>query len=207
MNGAIRILLAAALALAGCVGGKTATATPEAEAPSLAELFAAERYGEVQLLAASVIQAPNEGREDVAEARFFRALAWLARDPLGNQERALLELRTVEFEYTDLVWGRLAAHYVGEAARVDALQATLLELAVEQRDLQMRIDELERNLEELHAELATRDAEITKLARERGELLEQLEQARELAATTAVRLRELEDELAALKQIDMQLEP
>ena len=90
------------------------------------------------------------------------------------------------------------------ATRVDALQATLLELSFEQRALQERIEVLEQSLADVQAE---RDAKIDGLQRERNELLEQLDIARAEAKKTAARLRELEGELAALKQIDMQRQP
>lgn len=202
-----RLLLVAALALSGCARASEPTQAPAVEAATLEQLYLAKRYGELVLLATSVIESEGESRERVAEARFFRALAWMAQDPYGNQARALLELRTLEFEHADLIWGQLAALQVAAATRVDALQATLFELVGEQRELQARIEALEQRVTELDAQLTERDAEIVKLERELRSLTEQLEQARTDAATTAVRLRELEAELAALKQIDMQREP
>jgi hypothetical protein len=200
-----RAVLVAALVSSGCARAPTQTSAPEPV--TLEQLHLAERYGEVVLLAASVIEGEGESRARVAEARFFRALAWLAQDPHANQARALLELRTLEFEYSDQIWGQLAAVHVAAATRIDALQATLLELVSEQRELQVRIDALTQRSTELAAELVARDGVVAKLERERSELLVLLEQTRAEAAATAVRLRELELELAALKQIDMQREP
>lgn len=205
MRGIVTIALA--LTLGACQASPRASARPVVEAPTLEQLYLAGRVGEVVLLAHSVIDAPNQPRERVAEARFFRALAWLARNPHSNRDRVLFEFRALEFEYADLIWGRLAGHYVADAARIDALQATLLELAVEQRDLLVRIDELEHSLAAVLAKLAERESEVVELERERGDLREQLGSARARAEALAVRLRELEGELAALKQIDMQREP
>lgn len=202
-----RLVLAAVLALAGCAAGPRPSQAPAVEAPTLEQLYLDERFGEVVVAAEGIIEADDEPRERVAEARFYRALAWQARDPYGNRDRALLELRNVEFEYSDLIWGRLAGHHVADAARVDALQVTLLELAVEQRDCLARIDELEQHLADAQSELAARESKLADVERERDELREQLDSARTRAAETAVRLRELEAELAALKQIDMQREP
>lgn len=202
-----RLYLALALALTACAPTQASTRAPVAVAPTLEQLYMDRRYGEVVLLAASVIEAEAEDRERVAEARFFRALAWLAHDPPGKQARALLDLRKLEFEHGDLLWGRLAGLHVAALTRVDVLQTTLLELAIEQRDLQARVEVLEQALAELHAERIEREAEHATLARERNELLEQLDETRKQATTLAARLRELEDELAALKQIDMQREP
>jgi hypothetical protein len=199
-------VLIGALTLPACARAPERTAAPVAEA-TLQQLYLAERYGELVLEAASVIKAQPDDRERVAEARFFRALAWMAQDPHANQARALHEFRTLEFEFGDVIWGDVAALYVATATRVDALQATLLELGFEQRELQARIEVLERSLADVHTELAERDTKIEALQRERSELAEQLEAARAEAKKTVARLRELEDELAALKQIDMQRDP
>lgn len=197
--------LSTVLATSACAAGSRPSTAPVVET-TLQQLYMAERYGEVVLAASSIIDA-HADRERTAEARFFRALAWLAQNPHANEARALLEFRTLEFEYDDLLWGRIAALYVAAATRVDALQATLLELGFEQRELHGRIEALEQQLADLHAELVVRDEQIKALERERNELIEQLEEARKQTAATLARLRELEDELAALKQIDMQREP
>lgn len=202
---AVLILLVMSF-MTACAHEPEPTEAPVVEA-GLQQLYLAERYGEVVLMAQGIIEAEPEQRERVAEARFFRALAWMAQDPRGNQARALLELRKLEFEFSDVVWGRFAALYVATATRVDALQATLLEVSFEQRELQARIEVLEQSLVELHAELGKRDTEVDGLERERNELTEQLEEVRAEAAAAVARQRELEDELAALKQIDMQREP
>lgn len=201
----IQVVLLAASIMCGCARSPSPTVAPPEQ--TLQQLYMGERYGEVVLLATSIIDAEASAPERVAEARFFRALAWLANDPHGNQARALLELRTLEFEHADVIWGQVAAHYVATATRVDALQATLLELGVEQRELQGRIEVLEQSLADLQAELTERDEKLAALERERDDLNKQLEAARAEMAATAARLRELEDELAQLKQIDMQREP
>jgi septal ring factor EnvC (AmiA/AmiB activator) len=193
--------------MTACARRPEPTAAPIIVEAALQQLYLAERYHEVVRIAAGIIEAEPEQRERVAEARFFRALAWMAQDPRGNQARALLELRRLEFEFSDVIWGHLAALYVAAATRVDALQATLLELGFDQRELQARIEVLEQSLVELHAELGKRDTQVDELERERNDLTEQLDEARAEAATTIALLRELEDELAALKQIDMQREP
>ncbi|HLT37282.1 MAG TPA: hypothetical protein VK034_13405 [Enhygromyxa sp.] len=193
--------------LLACGRAGAPTHAPVVEPPTLEQLYVDKRYGELVLQAASLIEAEGGDRQQLAEARFFRALAWLAQDSHGKQSRALLELRKLEFEYPDLLWGRLAALQVAAATRAEVMQATLLELAIEHRDLQARIDELEQSLVELHAELGKRDGEIARLGRERSELTEQLAEAREQVAALTQRVQELEDELAALKQIDMQREP
>lgn len=207
MNLHVSMVLAAALMLSGCAGERAPTQAPVVEAPTLEELYVARRYGELVLLAASILEAEHHNPERIAEARFFRALAWLAQDPRGKQAHALHELRKLEFEHPDLLWGRLAALHVAAVTRIEALQATLLELAVERRALQERIDALEQNLADLQVERSKKEAQHAALARERNELVEQLDEARKQATATAARLRELEDELAALKQIDMQREP
>jgi chromosome segregation ATPase len=200
-----RLVLAASV-LSACAGRPEPMAAPVME-PTLQQLYLAQRHGEVVLMAAAIIEAEPEQRERVAEARFFRALAWLAQNPDRNQDRAVHELRKLEFEFSDVIWGRVAALYVAAVTRIDALQATLVELGFEHRELQARIEVLEQSLTELHADLETRDTTISGLERERDEFTKQLEAARTEAAATSARLRELEDELAALKQIDMQREP
>ncbi|MFO7566374.1 MAG: hypothetical protein R6X02_27270 [Enhygromyxa sp.] len=205
------LLVALALGLSACAPAPQRSQAPEVEALTLEQLYLAERYGELVLLAASILEAEAgaeaEEPERAAEARFFRALAWLVQDPPGKHARALLELRQLEFEHPDLLWGRLAGLYVAAMTRVEVLQATLVELAIEQRDLQTRLEALEQSLAELLAERSKREADLAALNRERNQLVEQLEEARKQAVEAAARLRELEDELAALKQIDMQREP
>jgi chromosome segregation ATPase len=194
----------AAWILTACASRPEPTKAPET---TLQQLYVAQRHGEVVLMAEAILESEPEQRERVAEARFFRALAWMAQSPHHDQARTLHELRTLEFEFSDQIWGRLAALYVAAATRVDVLQGTLLELGAEQRELKARIEVLDQSLAELQATLGERDTQIAGLERERGELKEQLEDSRAEAAATAARLRELEDELAALKQIDMQREP
>jgi hypothetical protein len=205
---AATLLLSVALGLGACSSPQAQTQAPADDPPTLAQLFVAERYDELELLAAGVIDDPEQDdRERVAEARFFRALAWLAQDPPGKQPRALFELRKLELEDADLLWGHLAGLHVTALTRVEVLQLTLLELAIEQGHLQVRIDALEGELADRIAERSKREADLAALTRERNDLLEKIDEARKQATVTAARLRELEDELAALKQIDMQREP
>jgi hypothetical protein len=195
------------LVVLGCAHPPAPAVAPTAEAATLDRLYLEQRYGELALLAAGVMADEAATRERIAEARFFRALAWLAEDPQGNQDRALLELRRLEFEFSDVIWGRLAALHVASATRVQALRATLLELAAEQSAMQVRVEALEQSLADLQGELTERELEIAEFQRARNELLEQLDQERSEMAATSARLRELENELEALKQIDMQRDP
>jgi chromosome segregation ATPase len=200
-------ILVVALLMPACAREPEATVTPVAEAATLEQLYLQERYGELVRLATHVIEDEDTSRAREAEARFFRALAWLAEDPQDPHDRALLELRTLEFEFPELIWGRIAALHVASATRLQALQATLLSLAAEQSELQVRIDVLEQSLIDVQSQLDERELQLAELGRERSELLEQLEQARAEMDATAARLRELENELEALKLIDMQREP
>ncbi len=207
MSAALTRLLVFGLVSIACVSSPRSARAPVDEPPTLEQLYVDQRYGELVLAAANVIDAEGVVREAVAEARLFRALAWSAVDPHRNQPRVLAELRVLELEYPDLVWGRMAAHLVEQLTRADALQATLLELVLERRELRARIETLEQRLAEVQSELDQADSERVAVGRERAELVEQLELARTQVASTAARVRELEDELAALKQIDMQREP
>jgi flagellar motility protein MotE (MotC chaperone) len=175
--------------------------------PDLEQLYAAERHGEVVLRATEILQDDPDDRELVAHARFFRAMSWLEQDRRMPQARALLELRELELEFGDCVWGQIAGAYVDTLLRMYQLQEALLELTLELREHEQQIRTLEQRLAEALTTLAGRDAKLTAVEHERDQLREQLDQAKAKATLNANRILELEAELAALKQVDMQREP
>ncbi len=197
-------ILVVAAALACARPGPSEAPEP---APTLEQLFVAERHAELVRAAEAALADEDLPRERVAEARFYRAIAWLAGAPGNARARGLAELRALEFEYPDLIWGRLAELEVAAAGRVEALQATLVELALAQHEAHAELEALARRLAEREAALARTKAEADKLERERADLRAQLEQARARLVEQSAALAELEAELAALKQIDMQREP
>lgn len=195
------------LGLGACTPAPAPTIDPVAAEPTLEQLYAERRHGEVVLLATEIVESDPEDREAVAHARFFRAMSWVAQDRRVEQARGLLELRALEFEYADFVWGQIAAAYVSKILRADLLQEALLELTLELRDVEQHIRALEQSLAETQATLAQRDTKLTTVERERDQLRVKLDEALAQAELTAGRILELEEELAALKQVDMQREP
>lgn len=201
------LVLGLPLGLAACKPASGPTIDPVAAEPSLEQLYTAGRHGEVVLLAAELIDADPEDRQAVARARFFRAMSWLAQDRQLERARGLLELRTLEAEYADSVWGRIAGAYAGRILRTDLLQEAVLELTLDLRDLEQHIRTLEQSLTEAQTKLEERDTKLAAVERERDQLRVKLDQAAAQAKLTASRITELEEELNALKQVDMQREP
>jgi hypothetical protein len=210
MTRGARIAIVLVLALAACKPASAPPITPVAAAPSLDQLhhlYMTGRHGEAVLMATAIVQGNPDDREIVAHARLFRAMSWLEQDRRVEQARALLELRELELQYGDHVWGQLAAAYVDKILRADLLQEALLELTLELRELEQEIRGLELILAQTQAELATRDAKMSSVEQERDHLREQINAAKVKAKLDAGRILELEAELAALKQVDMQREP
>ncbi|KIG14621.1 hypothetical protein DB30_06500 [Enhygromyxa salina] len=199
--------LALGLALVACKAPLQPATAPASDEPTLEQLYTAGRHGEVVLLATSIIDGHPERREAVAHARFFRALSWLAQGPRIERARGELELRTLELDHADSVWGKIAAAHASKILRADALQEALLELTLELRELERQTSDLEHALAEAEASVEQRDAKLATLEREREQLRAQLDAAQAAAKLAAGRILALEEELAALKQVDMQREP
>jgi hypothetical protein len=205
-------LLLLTLALAGCHALPGAAVEPspveaDAAAPTLEQLYAARRYGEVVLTATGILEAGAEDPELVAHARFFRALARLAQGGHNGRARGLAELRELELEHPESAWARVAAAYVAHIARADALQGALVELTLELRELRKLVASLEQQLAETEAEAARKSADLASMQNERSQLRERLGEVEAQATSAARRIVALEEELAGLKRIDMQRDP
>ncbi|PRQ05601.1 hypothetical protein [Enhygromyxa salina] len=200
--GLVLILVAGA-----CHPPPTPVLAPAAAEPTLEQLYTEGRHGEVVLLATAIIDEHPGRRETVAHARFFRAMSWLAQDRRIERARGELELRALELDYADCVWGQIAGAYASKLFRVDALQSALLELTLELRELEGQISTLEHELAEVEANGEQRDAKLAAVERERDQLRAQLDAAQAGAKLAESRIVALEEELAALKQVDMQREP
>jgi chemotaxis protein MotB len=201
------------LALAGCHALPGAAVEPsspneaEAAAPTLEQLYAAHRYGEVVLMATGIVEAGTDDPELVAHARFFRALARLAQGGRGVQARGIAELHELELELPDSAWGRVAAAYMAHISRADALQEALVEFTLELHELRGLVASLEQQLAEAEAETARKSADLASVQSERSQLRERLAEVEAQAASAARRVAALEEELAGLKRIDMQRDP
>lgn len=210
-----RLMLGAALVLAACPAkpepidpgtfsssSRTTPSTPAA----LELLFAAGRYGEVVAYSTQAL-AKVESTGHAAHLRLLRALARLSQHARSDQERGLTELRELELEFPDLVWGRMAALYVAQLTRADVLHESMLQAGVELRQLQDRIRVLEAEIADARSGEAHRQAKLSAIEGDREQLRKQLDEVQIRATAQVRRIAELEEELAALKRIDMQREP
>jgi len=202
----VRVALIVALGLAACTPSPEPVVAPTAANPTLEQLYMAGRHGEIVAQAAAIIDASVDA-EALAHARFFRAMAWLAQDNRAAQAQAFLELRELELEFSDYVWGRLAAAYVAKYVRAELLQEALLECTLELRGLEHELEVLAQSHAEAVATLGQREAKHSSLEHERDQLKNQLDEVQAKASAAAQRIVILEEELAALKQIDMQRDP
>jgi hypothetical protein len=209
MTGPARLALSIALmlpALSACEPPPEPSVAPLTTEPTLEQLYTAGRYAELVVLAAATISSTPDA-EILAHARFFRAMAWLAQDERAAQARAFLELRELELQFSDYVWGRIAAAYAAKIVRGEILQEALLECTLDLRALEQEFSELEQRHAETVTALTQREAKQSSLEHEREQLRKQLEEAQVKINAAAARVFALEEELAALKQVDMQRDP
>lgn len=143
----------------------------------------------------------------VAKNQFLRAMARLGSGNPEQKRRALEELWLLEHEHAGSLWGTLARAHLAEIARGTVLRQAVQQAGVDLHVARERAAELEAELlrvGDVNAELqvllaSTRD--------ERAKLQRRLDEAAEQGRTREERLRELENELSALKRIDMERQP
>lgn len=193
-----------ALALASCASSPPAPAQalPQADRQLTAdELFSHGRYG------AAVAAYRNEVKrgERVAEMRTMVLVAQLAQLTPGAS--LVDEFRAVEHEFPSSRWGRIAGVIASEIDRGTVLRQAVMAAGADLRAANASITEHETRVAALSAQVADQQALVASMKDERTRLQAQLKDADERTTAKDTRIRELEAELLALKQIDMERSP
>jgi chromosome segregation ATPase len=201
-----RMFVALALALAlGCACTPApsipAASSPRRTKPTADELFVQGRYAD----AVREYERELERGERVAELQLFKLFAKLASDVPGWQ--LVDELRTLEQTYPRSRWGHLAGVLASEIDRGTVLRQAVMAAGADLRAAEERVAELTQKVTALTTQTAEQQTTISTLREERGRLQQQVRELEEAATSRDARIRELEAELAALKQVDMQRSP
>lgn len=141
------------------------------------------------------------------EASRARLLGTLVDLKLQKSERALEELRYIEYQNPGSTWGLFAGMLADEMGRARVLRETLIHTDAELHEMRQSIARLEQALEAVQNESAEQRAELAALKEERIKLQAQARDANERSAQQVKRVRELEQELDALKHVDMERQP
>jgi chromosome segregation ATPase len=197
----VRILL---LLVCAC-----AATTPRAAAPSVAAaprssgdaLFVAGRYAE----AIKAYRLELQRGERVVEIETLVAIARLANQTPAAEVAD--ELHRLERTYPRSRWGKIAGALAGEIDRGTVLRQAVMAAGVDLRGTQDKLDQLTQKLTEATAQQADQQAAIAALRDERGKLQHQVKDLEDRATAQETHIKELEAELAALKQVDMQRSP
>lgn len=194
-----------AVALASCASSSPPppqTSLPHADRQlSADELFARGRY------AASVEAYRNEVKrgERVAEMRTMVLVAQLAQRAPGLS--LVGDLRLVEREFPSSRWGRIAGVIASEIDRGTFLRQAVMAAGADLRAANASVSDLEARVAALTAQASDQQALVASLKEERTRLQAQIKDADERATAKDSRIHELEAELLALKQIDMERTP
>lgn len=199
------LLLCASHALLGaaCTRRAASPPAPAPPPPSADELLVAGDYGAARaayLREERASTSPNE----IARARFLRALVRLAQQDLALARE---ELRSLEAVEPHGLWTWLARLLSDELARTTVLRDELRDAGAELHLLRLRIQILEQALDESQEEVTLRQEELDAMKEERIRLHAALREAEDRATDQAERVRDLEEALDALKRIDMQRDP
>lgn len=199
-------LVIIAMALASCASSPPSpppTSLPQDRQQTADELFARGRY------AAAVDAYRNEVKrgERVAEMRTMVLVAQLAQGASDQPGASVDELRGVESEFPSSRWGRIAGVIASEIARGTVLRRELMAAGADLRAANASITELEARVAALSAQATDQQALVASLKDERTRLQAQLKDADERSTAKDTRIHELETELLALKQIDMERSP
>ncbi len=140
-------------------------------------------------------------------ARFFSLLSRRASAPATESGAMQLALRAFAAEASSTPWGRLAALYADEMARTDALQQAVLRAGADLAQRDERIAALERTLVERGVQNDELSALIAELKDEREKQGRAQRELEELLSSRADAIVKLENELEALKRIDLARSP
>lgn len=200
-----------ACALGGSASCATSGAAPAPEPqvevpPSGDELFTAGNYAEAIVAYGRELEGMAEADER-ARVRLFRALARLAEGDARGEQDAMAELRAVELRYGTSLWGRIARIYILEITRRDALREAIMQAGAELRETEQHVQQLQHRLLTVQTLADDQERAIGSLKDERKKLQRQLEGVTEQAQAQSERILELQQELEALKQIDMRRKP
>lgn len=198
------------LFLTSCVHSGAHKSASSPQEPSADALFAQERFAEAaSRYAQELHERSHESSRSAsrARARFFRALALFAQDDPANKRRAESELRSLEHELSTTTWGVLARLFLKEMARGTVLREALLQAGVELHSLEQSLSQLNREHSEALTTQKEQEQALNSLREERLKLQVQLKEAQERVSDLTERVNELDEELSALKRIDMQRQP
>lgn len=143
----------------------------------------------------------------VAQNQFLRAMARLASGNSEQKRRAREELWRLEHEHAGSLWGTLARAHLAEIARGTVLRQAVQQAGVDLHVARERVAELEAELLRIGDENAELQVLLASTREERAKLQRRFDDALEHGKTREERVRELENELSALKRIDMERQP
>jgi hypothetical protein len=188
------------LGLGGCQ-----TPPPVRPLDAADRLFVAGDPAAADAYAAAASKAVDSN--DELRARFFSLLARRAT-AMPTESAAMQEaLRTFAGEASSTPWGRLAGLYADEMARTDALQQAVLRAGADLAQRDERIAAVERTLAERGEQNLQLSALITELKDEREKQARAQRELEDLLSSRADAIVKLENELEALKRIDLSRTP
>ncbi len=155
---------------------------------------------------AAVADVAGEGEESI-RARFFSIIARRAVGGPAAFDDAQAALRALAAEAEASPWGRLAGFYADELSQIEALRKTVLAAGADLASMQARIDVLQADLVARGVERDALDAKFSAVWDEQAQLQRTVRDLEELLEDRNARLVDLEQELTALKRIDMSETP
>lgn len=196
-----------ALFLAGVAVGLGACQTPPPVRPLDAadRLFVAGDPDAADAYAAAASKAVDSN--DELRARFFALLARRATATPTESAAMQEALRSFAGEASSTPWGRLAGLYADEMARTDALQQAVLRAGADLAQRDGHIAALERTLVERGEQNEELSLLIVELKDDREKQARAQREFEELLSSRADAIVKLENELEALKRIDLSRTP
>ncbi|HEY1101440.1 MAG TPA: hypothetical protein VGF99_21050, partial [Myxococcota bacterium] len=155
---------------------------------------------------AAAEKASTDSNEQL-RARFFALIARRVGSGPEHFDDAMNALRAFAAEASSSQWGRLAGLYANEMGQIDALRRTVLRAGADLAAFETRIDVLERELSNRDLLVGELQTQMTAMKDERTQLQRSVRELEELLQSRAAKLVDLENELEALKRIDMQRTP
>lgn len=195
----------AAAALLALGLGACQTPPPVRPLDAADRLFVAGAPAAADAYVAAASQAVDSN--DELRARFFALLARRAEATPVESDAMQEALRAFAAEASSTPWGRLAGLYADEMARTDALQQAVLRAGADLAQRDERIAALERTLIERGEQSEQLSALIAELKDERERQARAQRELEELLSSRADAIVKLENELEALKRIDLSRTP
>jgi chromosome segregation ATPase len=192
--------------LLGCAGPKPPPLQAAPARPDPDASFALGRFSAAIAEYEELERTANDP-DAALRSRFLAAMARLALDDLAEGSEAQKTLRRIEREHPASLWGAVSRVYLAELARGVVLHQAVLRSGVELHENKERIAAYEATLSSAETDFRELQAAFTVAREERAKFQTQLKEAQVSIASLEERIRELESELAALKQIDMKRQP